>query len=271
MRYNQNLPHELGFKNPVVDIALTSDSGPESLVPSAEEGWEAVPGSLNSGVAGAPVINIHQQRQVQERVDLRLTWRPCACDVGKRTICAYPTLPAARSLGAPVRGRTQCTEVHVLPALPPDFVEPSPPPDTEFVFYIAQEQKINFTALASSPQQEFEWIFESLPPGMDVSPEERGLCEGGGGGAHGNTGCWERRRTLTWSSAWNQGGLRVDACVILKVRLSSSPPPALSPACPLALPLSPAPNLLRGQGLRIHELGGQTLIGQPSEPALRAS
>jgi len=38
------------------------------------------------------------------------------------------------------------------------------------------------------------------------------------GGEDGGQGpCWERRRTMTWAPAWNQGGLKLVTCVTLRV------------------------------------------------------
>ena len=38
-------------------------------------------GNLNSGLTSAPSISIHQRHELQKRLDLHLTWTPCACDV----------------------------------------------------------------------------------------------------------------------------------------------------------------------------------------------
>ena len=90
---------------------------------------------------------------------------------------------------------------------------------------------MELAAVASSPHQRFDWHFDNLPSGMDVSPEGRSDCvngvNGGGEGAVGVAGgeegredaCWERTRSLTWAPAWNQGGLRLVACVTLRVSL----------------------------------------------------
>jgi hypothetical protein len=155
----------------------------------------------------------------------------------------------------PVRGPTRCTKLHVLPALPPDFVAPSPADGTSFVFYMGRETSIPFSVLPSSNHQRIEWQFVHLPTGVDVSPEAFSECSlegrsvatadvggggrgggdgingggGGGGMSQGGDGgsgraegeqsegaaCWGRRRNLTWVPAWNQGGLKRNVCVSL--------------------------------------------------------
>jgi len=125
----------------------------------------------------------------------------------------------------PVRGPTRCTKVHVLPALPPDFVAPSPADGTSFMFYMGRETSILFSVLPSSNHQRIEWQFVHLPTGVDVSPEAFSECslEGrsvatadvGGGEESEGAACWGRRRNLTWVPSWNQGGLKRNICVSL--------------------------------------------------------
>jgi hypothetical protein len=237
--YNPQLPHELGLANPIVDIAFISSADPVTdTPPPADAGWIAVSGSLNSGLVNAPSITLYHKHEVQKQVNVKLTWTPCACDVGERTVCAYAVETIlANHQATPVRGPTQCTVIHVLPALPPDFINPTPPPDSTFVYYIAQERKIKLAAMTSSAAQEFEWIFENMPLGMDVAPQELSQCGppgvGGGAGAGedggmGGVGCWERQRTITWVPAWNQGGLKIRGCVSLRiVPTGCEPTPAL--------------------------------------------
>ena len=88
--YNSELPHEKGLMAPITDIAFTSSADPVTdVAPRAADGWEALAGSVNTGVVGAPVISMFQKRALLKRIHVQLTWVPCACDVGQRSICAY--------------------------------------------------------------------------------------------------------------------------------------------------------------------------------------
>ena len=167
--YNPHLPHEQGLMAPISDVTFTSSADPiTDEPPSAADGWEPLPGSVNNGVIGAPHITMFQQRALLKRFDVELTWVPCACDVGERTICAYPVDTAeAVNEAVPIRGPTRCTVLHVLPALPPDFVDPSPADGQQFVFYMGREDTIPLSVLASSAQQRMDWRFHELPSGIE--------------------------------------------------------------------------------------------------------
>jgi len=180
--------------------------------------------------------------------------------------CLYirPLLTFVRTQGGegavPVRGPTRCTKLHVLPALPPDFVAPSPADGTSFMLYMGRETSIPLSVLSSSSRQRIDWQFVSLPTGVDVSPEAFSECSlegrsvatdvgrGGGGGIRGGGGgggdssgedggsggagreerqgaaCWGRRRNLTWVPAWNQGGLKREVCVSLSAPATGCEP-----------------------------------------------
>ena len=160
-----------------------------------------------------------------------------------------PLLTSVRTQGGewavPVRGPTRCTKLHVLPALPPDFVAPSPADGSSFMFYVGRETSIPFSVLSSSSQQRIEWQFVHLPTGVDVSPEAFSECTlegrsvatadvGGGGGGGGGVSdgedggsgaaCWGRWRNLTWVPAWNQGGLKRNVCVSLRAPATGCEP-----------------------------------------------
>ena len=141
-----------------------------------------VAGALNSGIVGAPELRLHVRTRLQKRLDLLLSWTPCSCDVGTHSICAYPVETTLHTSGpVPVRGATACSEVHVLPAVPPDFTRPTPASGAGFTVYMAQELHVPLVALGSSPWQKFEWVFDNLPAGMSVVDDPPSMCEGSAG------------------------------------------------------------------------------------------
>ena len=96
----------------------------------------------NSGIASAPWITMYKKTEVEKHVKVEMTWTPCACDVGTRTICAYPVETLRALPREPVCGAGRCTMLHVLPALPPDFANTTLAPGTQFTGFTGTNEQM---------------------------------------------------------------------------------------------------------------------------------
>ena len=203
-----------------MNITIAAPQTPYSQVPDTDDrsdvnmyfagtqtapGWVKVQKNLNAGTVSNSQVYLFWRRGHSNPTSQTMTWKPCACDVGRQYLCVAPQTSQMDSLGLDkVTGEERCMAIDVLPDALPQWV--SPQPDQVLEFYMGKETRYPISVQVLNPDKEVN-IEADLPPGaaMDIMTRPTQNCSHAGQ-------CYTRTRDLAWTPAWNQGGYSVYVC-----------------------------------------------------------
>ena len=218
--YQPHRPTQWGWEHAIMNITIAAPQTPYSQVPDTDDrsdvnmyfagtqtapGWVKVQKNLNAGTVSNSQVYLFWRRGHSNPTSQTMTWKPCACDVGRQYLCVAPQTSQMDSLGLDkVTGEERCMAIDVLPDALPQWV--SPQPDQVLEFYMGKETRYPISVQVLNPDKEVN-IEADLPPGaaLDIMTRPTQNCS--------HTGqCYTRSRDLAWTPAWNQGGYSVYVC-----------------------------------------------------------
>jgi len=218
--YKDNRPTQMGMETAITNITFSSPETASSDLPNMQDdtdrnpyldgvqtspSWTKVDKSLNAGTVTNNPVYLYWRKAHTNPQSQTLTWRPCACDVGRQYICVAPKTSQKDTTGLDwVQGEQRCVAIDVLPDHVPEWTTPTPQQLLEF--YIGRETRYPIAVTVLNPDKHVE-LDAQLPPGAVLDVMTLPPIECGDNGK-----CYGRSRDLAWTPAWNQGGLRTTVC-----------------------------------------------------------
>jgi len=227
-KYDTNRPEADGYERGITEIQFASALTLESNIPrnsgvdinifrngsQSLPDWTKVDKNINSGLQNP--INLYYKRGLANPFTQSLLWTPCHCDVGRHYVCTAPRSSRRASFDR-VAGEMKCLAIDVVADTLPQYLHPMP--NQAFELHMGRETRIPITVTVHNWNKEVELESESLPPGAELdhmfSPAEGCV----------NGQCHHRNRDLTWTPAWDQGGLSVTVCINAEDENTGCEPP----------------------------------------------
>jgi len=220
VKYQDNRPTQMGMETAITNITFSTPETPSTDLPNMYDNtdrnlyfdgvqtspsWVKVDKSLNAGTVTNNPIYLYWKKAHTNPQSQTLTWRPCACNVGRQYICVAPKTSESDTTGLDwVQGEQRCVAIDVMPDRVPEWKTPAPQELLEF--YIGRETRYPIAVMVLNPNKQVQ-IDAELPPGavLDVMTQPSLNCSDIGL-------CYARSRDLVWTPAWNQGGLQTSVC-----------------------------------------------------------